>query len=461
MTTAARLAVADTGVAEGHVLRRIESIGTVHTISLNSPDLGRLLAARLGASPDETVTTHIGGTSPVDLLADACGRIATGGLRVALLAGAETVKARQEGRLSQPPEQPTGTHPDRTLGSDRLPSHPAEEAVGLRFPLQYYPLFENAVRAAAGREIAAHEDRIARLWARFAEVAKSNPHAWDTSGPDARTIGTTGPRNRMVTYPYRKLTTANIAVDQGAALLLCSAEAADELGVPRERWVFVTATGSAEDHFYVGERAELHRSPAIGAIGRAVLDHARIGIDDVAHLDLYSCFPSAVQITAAELGIDLDDRHRPPTVTGGLTFAGGPGSNYTMHSLATLVGRIRERPETFGLATAVSWFLTKHAAALLTGRPPARAYGHHRVQGAVNRGPKVAVAVDFRGRAIVETYTVSFDRRGAPATARVACLLDDGRRAFGRTKEPEVVASMLARDPIGETVTLVPQSRFV
>lgn len=83
------------------------------------------------------------------------------------------------------------------------------------------------------------------------------------------------------------------------------------------------------------------------------------------------------------------------------------------------------------------------------------------MQGAVNRGPKVAVAVDFRGRAIVETYTVSFDRRGAPATARVACLLDDGRRAFGRTKEPEVVASMLARDPIGETVTLVPQSRFV
>jgi acetyl-CoA C-acetyltransferase len=40
----------------------------------------------------------------------------------------------------------------------------------------------------------------------------------------------------------------------------------------------------------------------------------------VTHVDLYSCFPSAVQIAAAEIGCPTQ---RDLTVTGGLTFAGG------------------------------------------------------------------------------------------------------------------------------------------
>ena len=71
----------------------------------------------------------------------------------------------------------------------------------------------------------------------------------------------------------------------------------------------------------------------IGA--RRVLELSGVGVDDVDIVDLYSCFPSAVQVAARELGLSTDDSSRSLTITGGLTFAGGPWNNYVMHSIAT------------------------------------------------------------------------------------------------------------------------------
>jgi acetyl-CoA C-acetyltransferase len=67
----------------------------------------------------------------------------------------------------------------------------------------------------------------------------------------------------------------------------------------------VHASAAAHDHWFAASRQDLHRSPTIAACVRATLGHAGIGVDDVAHLDLYSCFLSAVQIAAGELGLDL------------------------------------------------------------------------------------------------------------------------------------------------------------
>src|SRR5207244_683430 len=138
----------------------------------------------------------------------------------------------------------------------------------------------------------------------------------------------------LVTDPYRKLLNAQIQVDQAAALVMCSVAAAEAAGIPRERWVFVHSGADAHDHWHVSEREQLGASPALRAAGRAALEGAEVAIDDVAHLDLYSCFPSAVQIAGLELGIDVFDGARVPTVTGGLTFAGGPGNGYVTHAIA-------------------------------------------------------------------------------------------------------------------------------
>jgi acetyl-CoA C-acetyltransferase len=441
-------------LTEAPLLNRIESIGVTNCLSWAAPDPGRALAEELGATPGETLTTHTSGTSPLELLRNACTRIRRGELRVALLAGAETVKALRDGRYRGGPEQPSGTTPSHVLGVGRMPTHPGEEAAGLYQPAQFYPLFENAIRHDAGRDPAAHLAWLGHLWSRFASVAETNPHAWATSTPTAESIVDMSRANRPVAYPYRKLMTAHLGVDQGAAIVVCSARAAQDAGIPRDRWVFVHGTAAANDHWYVGEREHLHRSPAINAIGRALLP----GVD-ITHLDLYSCFPAAVQIAASELGIDLSDRSVVPTVTGGLTFAGGPGSNYVMHALATLVERLRADPEGAGLCTGVGWFLTKHAAAVLSCRPP-KDFTDTDVQSEVDGQPRRAVTTGETGAATVETYTVTYDYDGAPMAAYLATLLDDGRRAFAVSKDTDLAAEILVNDPIGARVRLVDSAGF-
>src|SRR4029077_5255804 len=116
------------------------------------------------------------------------------------------------------------------------------------------------------------------------------------------------------------------------------------------------------------ERDSLTRSPAISATVGDVLDASTVGVDDIAYFDLYSCFPSAVQIAMREIG--LTDLARPLTVTGGLGFAGGPVNNYPTHAIARMVEVLRGDPGSYGLTTALGWYVTKHPAAVWSTRPP-------------------------------------------------------------------------------------------
>jgi len=464
MTVAARAAAADTGAGDA-LLARVESLAAVECLSWPVPDPARALAEALAIEPAETVRSARGGNGPIQLLADICERIAYGELDVALLAGGEAMnpfmRALREGRATGWPEQPEGTAPDRIVGQDRDASTAAELAAGLIAPIAYYPLFENALRGAAGREPGEHTQWLGRLWARLARVAAENPHAWTHSAPDAEAIATPAPDNRMAALPYTKLMTANIQVDQGAALVVCSAQAAQDSGVPRQRWVFVDATASAHDHWFVSERDALDRSPALAACGRAALGHAGLGIDDVALLDLYSCFPSAVQVAARELGIDLEDDAREPTLTGGLTFAGGPANNYCTHSLAALVERLRSGGGA-GLVTAVGWYLTKHAAAVLSADPPEVLFAHHDVQDEVDALPRRGACdgAQRAGSAAIEAYTALYERDGRPSVGIVSCLLDDGRRAIAKSDDAAELERLVAGDPLGTEVVLDGAGRF-
>src|SRR6185503_6856037 len=225
-------------------------------------------------------------------------------------------------------------------------------------PIEYYPMFENALRAARGESIAAHGERISELWARFSAVAADNPHAWIRKAHGALEIRTPSAQNRMVSFPYPKLMNSNSRVDQAGALLLCSYATARAAGVPVERMVFPWAGTDAHDHYYVSNRDELCSSPAIRIAGRRALELAETEVDALDHVDVYSCFPVAVQVAAAELGLSLD---RPLTVTGGLTFGGGPLNSYVLQSIARMVEVLRADPGSRGLITGNGGYLTKHA----------------------------------------------------------------------------------------------------
>ena len=442
---ALRIAGDDSGTGDA-LLRRADAVCCVAPTCWHYRDMGALLAERVGATPRATLQTAMfGGDGPQRLIGETARMIAGGEADVALVAGGESVATvlaeRREGRRPAWDEQEGAVRPTRIVGEDRAPTNDAEAAVGLLAPLHVYALLETAEQARAGTDRETHLRRVAELWSGFSRVAAANPHAWLQHAYTAGELATPGPSNRLVSTPYLKLLTANIQVDQAAALVMCSAEAAAGAGVPRDRWVFVWSSACALEEWFVSERAELASSPALRATGRAALEHAGLAAGDVAHVDLYSCFPVAVEIAARELGLGLE---RPLTVTGGLTFAGGPGNDYALHATATLAGLLRDDPGAVGLSTALGWYLTKHAATVFAAAPPPRPFAL--LEPEVERPEPRRVETDYRGPATVEAYTVPHGRDGAPEGAIVAALTPGGSRVLVRTED---AAPFLERDPLG------------
>ena len=450
---ALRAAAADSGAGD-ELLRRADSVRHVATLCWQYRDEAALIAEALGVAPRETVrTTLFGGEGPLRLLGETAQEIADGALDVALISGAEAVAsvlaAKRAGETPQWLEQPEGAEPTRVVGSARAPSTDAELAVGLAAPIFNYALLETAVRARTGAAPDAHLRAVGDLWSRFSAVAAANPYAWLPGARDANELIEPGPANRPVSAPYLKLLTANIQVDLASALIVCSAAAADDAGVPRDRWVFPWAVAHAHEEWFMSERAELAASPAIGAMGRAALEYCGLTIDDVEHVDLYSCFPSAVQISAAELGLATDDPQRPLTVTGGLTFAGGPGNNYCGHALATLAARLREDPDAVGMSTGVGWYMSKHACGVYSAQPPPEPFRNIDANAAVQRPPTRRATLDHADDATVEAYTVPFGADGAAEAVIVSAITPDGSRALVRSGDAETIGAFLDTDPLG------------
>jgi acetyl-CoA C-acetyltransferase len=447
------------------LLERAGSMRLMGILTWRIPNPGLAVAAALGIEPAEQLLTAVGGNMPQTLLHDTARAIARGDLDVALITGAECAYTQHAARRAAGgtalhwPTQAEGSTPAPTpFGTDRSPVTDQEAARGILLPIHAYPLLENALRGANGWTLEEHRDRFGGLWSRFSEVAAKNPYAWFREARTAEEITAPGPQNRPVAFPYQKLCTANLQVDQSAALICCSVEAARAAGVPEDRWVFPLAGADAHDHWFLSERAELHRSPAIRHAGRTALSLAGVGIDDIGPVDLYSCFPCAVQISAPELGLPLDDPGRPLTITGGLTFAGGPGNNYTTHGIATMVGRLREAPGTVGLVTGLGWYATKHAVGVYASRPPAHdgrdGFRWEDVQAAVDAEPSCPVDAAASGPVTVETYTVVYGREGVPERGIAACRTPAGARTWATIDDRDAMGELTTTEGIGRSGTL-------
>ena len=248
---------------------------------------------------------------------------------------------------------------------------PVELAAGTGAPVQQYAMIDNALRRAEGMTIAEHRAEIADLWARCNVVARSNPRAAFANPRSAHDIDTPGPANRPLAFPYNKWHASQWTVDQGAALLMCSAEAARRHGVAPERWVFPLVGIDAEHSVSLSRRRLLHRWPAMAVLGKAAA--ARIGrpLAEAEFIEVYSCFPAAVRVQQRELGLALDGT---PTLTGGMAFAGGPFNNFVYQSTAMVVAAVRSTPGSLGVVTTVCGLLTKPGLAVWStepdGRPP-------------------------------------------------------------------------------------------
>ena len=376
------------------------------------------LARALGAAPRWAPYTQMGGNSSQHLINTLCARIAAGETDFALAVGGEFLGSLMR-RLSQNLgfegyETDEGADPPERVGDGRPGTSAQETAHGLHLPVNTYPLFENALRARDHRSLEAHQARMGRLFAPFTQVAANNPYAWFPKARSAEELVAVGPDNRMVSFPYPKYLNAIMQVDQSAGVILASVAKARELGVPEDRWVCLHGCADAADLWYPLERQDYHSSPAMRLTGKRALEMAGIGTGDLSYIDLYSCFPSAVEIGAEELGLSLDDP-RGFTVTGGLPYAGGPGNNYSMHAVATLMRLLREKPGAFGLSTGNGWFLTKQSVGIYSTRPfegEWRRQDPAVIQRQIDALPHPAIAEAPDGPATIETYTVVHTRDG-------------------------------------------------
>jgi acetyl-CoA C-acetyltransferase len=452
------MAAAAHQAADARVLAEVDSIRVVNVLSVHYRDPALLLGHRIGAGTFSTRYSGIGGNVPQTLVNRACADIQQGRADVVLVAGAEMWRTRT--RLRADGQRLAYTEQDESIAlpegsNENVPmAGAAEDRIRLDRPAYIYPLFEQALRVSTGESVDDHRRRVAELWARFSQVAVQNPHAWIRKSVTAEEISQPGPANRMISWPYTKLMNSNNMVDQGAALILTSAEAATRLGIPDDRWVFPYAGTDAHDTYAISERAELHRSPAIRIGGTRALELAGLGIDDMDYVDLYSCFPSAVQVAAAELGLPADDAARPLTVTGGLTFAGGPWNNYVAHSIATMAGLLTTNPGSRGLITANGGYLTKHSFGVYGTQPPKSEFRWEDSQSAVDSEPTRTAVTDWEGVGTVEAWTTPFDRDGRPEKAFLSVRTPDERRTLAVITDPSAAAQTVDEDIGGAKVTV-------
>ena len=464
MSDAVRDAYIDAGCATPTA---VDAIHVLRTLSTKVHNPAAVISRTTGiAARVHGYTTH-GGNLPQALVNLASLEIQAGRAECIVLTGGESSRTRRRARSADVTldwvtgDDVSALDPQPTpIGGELEMLHPLEIERNIVLPIEIYPMFETALRHESGMTVAQHRAHIGELWSRFSAVATENPAAWIRDRFNAEDITTPTPGNRMVGFPYTKLMNSNNDVDMAAALIVCSVAWADSMGISRDRWVFPVAGTDAHEHNFVSHRWSFTDTPAIRLGAKRLLELARWSIDDVDVIDLYSCFPSAVQLGARSIGLPLDARL---TCTGGLSFAGGPFNNYVMHAIATTMIKLRESHESKGFVWANGGYATKHSFGAYQSSPPAHPFLHDSPQREIDALPKrhAASAADVSGDVVIESYSVMHDRDGTPGRLAASVLTDDGTRAWGITSDGAMMRHAIDNDAVGEIVRLHPTGEIV
>ena len=454
MEQALRLAADDAGAPK--LLTDIDRLLVIGGM-WSYPDPGRLIADAVGSSNARTFLTAMGGNMPQATVSDCCQRIAAGEMEIAAVVGGEAVYSKNKLRKLGEDLSKSGVDLEKAerFGENVSMSSQHERDNGFLMPTQIYPLFESAIRAHRKETHYEHRMRISSLWEGFNRVAVANEHAWVQTPMTAEEIMEPTADNRMVGYPYTKAMNANSFVDFGGAIIICSVAKARSLGIDSDNWVFPHSATDGHATFLFSERDNFHESPAIRITSKRCLELADISIDNIGPMDLYSCFPSVVQITMNELGIDPE---RAATTTGGLSFFGGPMNSYVIHAIASTIDEIRKTGE-YGFVHANGGYATKHACAVYHNEPPKGQFRRMNVQEEIEASPKREVEENPIGKSVVEAYTVLHGREG-PEKALMTTLMEDGKRALASTSDAQTMQSMMSEEYVGKTLEFSASGSF-
>jgi acetyl-CoA C-acetyltransferase len=464
-TEAVRAALANTGADVAAVAKAIQVFAGLRQFEICTPyataPLGcsdnyiRSVAQRVGADPQRAVLESIGGNGSQKLVTEFAGEIAAGEIEVALILGSENGSTLKTfaGKDDKPDHSETvgGQLDDRGYGFEQYMSEYTANHGLTGAPVQY-GLLDNARRARLGLGVDEYRLKMAELFAPFSKVAAKNPFSSSPVERSVEEVATVTAENRMICDPYPRLLVARDTVNQGAAVIVMSIEAARKLGVPEEKWVYLHGHADQREQDLL-DREDVSISYSSKQAVAEALRVAGIGIDDVATFDLYSCFPFPVFAVCDDFGLSADDP-RGLTLTGGLPYFGGPGNSYSLHGIAETVAEMRDKPGAFGLVGANGGVMSKYSVGVYSTTPvgwtPDRS---KELQADIAALPTIPVTRNANGAGVIETYSVRYD--WPELTGVIIGRLDaDGSRFMALTTDEDLLTLMTTGDPLHAAIAV-------
>ncbi len=451
---------------QGEALRgAVDTLCTEPSFLEVSPELSELislfpgpeLAKRLGLKDARCLKAPDGGNGPQMLINHFAQQLSQGrGRAVAICGGELTASFRA---LLASGNDLAGWRADASGHTEqpwsvREGAHAEEHRHNLWLPTNMYALFENALRHRYGHSLSQHQQHIGKLMQRLSDTAAANPDAWSYQRPrGAEQLVSFAERSPCLALPYNKYLCAQMNVDMAAAVIMTTVGAARDMGIAEEQWIYLNGCAEANEIWFVGERPDLSRSSAIAAAGNAALQRAGCSIDDIALMDIYSCFPCAVELACDALNIDPFGE-REPSLTGGLPYFGGPGHGYSLHAVVTLVEQLRQRPDDKGMITANGWYMTKQAIGIYSAKPSQNQWQRGDdapLQQQIDSQPHPHIDAAPEGAARIDSFTVTCDENGPHQAIILGSLEGSGARFLAHTEpDPTLLKQLMSEDVIGQ-----------
>lgn len=411
----------------------IDSIYMVNIQSWSYNDAPGKLSDILKLKPSQKVYLSDGGNTPQMLVNRAVKEISSGNCKAVLITVAEasySVYRANKGEIKL--NWPEKEEPSYMEGEIWHGTNEFENRYELIIPAYTYAIFDTALRVKSNKSIIEHKQYIGNLFKRFANIASRNPYAWMKPNFSVDDIITPSPKNRNICHPYTKRMCSNVFIDQAGSLIITNESIAKQLKINKQKWVYHMGGSDLQNVFNITQRLFLTDSPASREGVKLALQQAGLKLKDINKFDIYSCFPSIVEIIMDELGLQAEDP-RDLTVTGGLTYFGGPWSNYSLHAIITSIELIQKTPNLIIMVIANGGYNTKQSFGIYGNRPPYRALNKKKEEKIQRRILKKCLSLPVEkadGQFKIEGYTLIYNRQGDPLKGIAIGRLNNGKRSL-------------------------------
>ena len=412
-------------------------------------DPGKWIAEKNNFSNAKTSVNKIG-VLQQHLINNTCNKIIKGEIRAGLILGGESrakmIAALKEGIEYK--EMELSTNPDQYVkAKDDLYGEGEAEALGL-MAVGYYAVMESAMRKSKNLNLKEHEDYLGSMYADFSEIASKNQYAASDKSISKDQIMLANSDNKPMAYPYNKYHCTSWNVSQASAILICEEGLADQLNISKQKRIYPMASSETNHMIALIQRPSLISSAGLKLASEKineVVDKHSINLNLI---DLYSCFPVAVQQFENVLNLNTKTSR---TITGAMPFAGGPLNNYMLH--ATVQALLKLRSESgHSLITGVSGMMTKQSFCLWSSEYQMPFYHADVTKKAQQLDKPIPSSNAKHGNGIVIGYTVLYE--GTKPTLGVFYIEDSqGERKVVTSEDKAVITSMREEEWIEKEIS--------